>query len=397
MITLNGKNGTATVFADTIDPATTAQIIGIMNHPVSEGSSVKIMPDMHAGKDAVVGTTMTVSNRITPNFIGCDIGCGMYSVCLGQIQYNDDFLKRFDEVVHKVIPCGKNKRSTPHPYVDRLRLNELRMKGANVNGAVLSFSTLGGGNHYLELNIDKSNNVWLVIHSGSRHLGLEIADHYQKAAENEIKNNGREELIERLKAEGRTKDIASEIAKLPKISNHEAFLARGNGGFEDYLHDMKIAQEFASWNRKAMAQSILQELDMEFQVIAFETVHNYIDIDASIVRKGAVSAQKGERLLMPMNMQFGSLMCIGKGNPDWNFSAPHGAGRIMSRSKAKQAIQLEAFQDAMKGIYSTTINSSTLDEAPMAYKAPETIVEAIQDTVEVLDILKPIYNFKASE
>lgn len=396
MITLNGKNGSAKVFIDSLDNETISQVIGIMNHPVSEGSNVAIMSDCHAGKGCVVGTTMTIKDRLVPNIVGVDIGCGMFATCLGQIQHDNDFLKKFDKIVHEVIPCGKNKRTTPHHYAKNVRFNELRMKGAEVQGAILSTGTLGGGNHFIELNIDSSNNVWLVIHSGSRHLGLEIANYYQKAAENEIRSNGKQELIAKLKAEKRDKDIASEIAKLPKIGHDEAFLARGNSGFEDYLNDMAIAQEFASWNRKAMAQSILNELDM-VQTTAFETVHNYIDIASGIVRKGAVSAQKGEKLLIPMNMQYGSLLCIGKGNSDWNFSAPHGAGRTMSRSKAKLQIKLDEFQEAMKGVYSSTVNQSTLDEAPMAYKNPQDIIGAIGETVEVIDTLKPIYNFKASE
>jgi RNA-splicing ligase RtcB len=365
MIEISGKNGTAKVFIDHIDETTTSQLIAIMNHPVSEGSIVRIMPDCHAGKGCVVGTTMTLTDRIVPNIVGVDIGCGMYTVQMAP----DLDLKKLDDIIHESVPSGRNVHSTPTKEARQFShiFQKIKCPLANIDRDLCSIGSLGGGNHFIEVSKSKAGANHLVIHTGSRHLGLEVANYYQKAAGIE-----------------KQKDTA--------------YLTKGNGGYEDYLHDMDIVQQFAAENRMAIARLILKHFPSPvFDFNDFHTVHNYIDIGRGIVRKGAVSATFKERLLIPMNMHYGSLLCIGRGNADWNFSAPHGAGRLMSRSQAKKTICVDDYRAIMADVYSSTVNESTLDEAPFAYKSPDTIIEAIKDTVEVWDVLKPIYNFKSSE
>lgn len=413
MIELNGKYNTCKVFTDNIDNVTIGQLTALLNQESVEGNQIRIMPDTHAGKGSVIGTTMTLTNgKVIPNIVGVDIGCGMLAVKLKERRVD---LPKLDSIIRKYVPSGGEVHQNEKMFKTTLDAEQLRCygkPGARIREmlAYQSVGTLGGGNHFIELNSDKDNNLWLVIHTGSRHLGLEVCDYYQEEGYRVIKdrvNGGTkkakiEELITKLKSEGRHKDISKEVEKFNKnykeVNPSIPFeLAYVDGElFNDYIHDMKMVQSHASCNREEIARIILKEMKLH-EVDRFETIHNYIDTENMILRKGSVSAQAGERLLIPINMRDGSLICIGKGNPDWNYSAPHGAGRLMSRSEAKEQISMSDFKASMKGIYTTSVNKSTIDESPMAYKPMEEIIENIKDTVEIVDIIKPIYNFKAGE
>jgi len=407
MLELTGKYNTAKVFTDNVDSETISQVINLMNQPFVEGSSIRIMPDTHAGAGCVIGTTMTITDKVCPNLVGVDIGCGMLTMKLEEknIDLND-----LDRTIHERIPSGFSIRDTPHSFAGTFtdQLETLKIwKRVNQVRAILSVSSLGGGNHFIECNRDEEGRLYLVIHSGSRHLGVEIAKHYQNAAYNQINSdvailNDRTKevtsLAERLKAEGRQKEIEQEIRNLNgrfKTSVPKALAYASGDLLQDYLHDMVIAQKYAFWNRAAIADEIISGLGLHI-ADQFQTIHNYIDMDYKILRKGAVSAREGERLIIPINMRDGSLLCTGKGNPDWNYSAPHGAGRLMSRSKAKEILQMEDYEKSMQGIYSTSVNRNTLDEAPFAYKPMGDIIRNVQNTVTIEKIIKPIYNFKAA-
>ena len=398
MIILNGKYNYAKVFTEIIDEGAIAQIIELCNQPISENSSIRIMPDVHAGAGCTIGTTMTVSDKIVPNLVGVDIGCGMETIRLKEKHIE---VQKLDKLIYEKIPSGFEIRRKTHRYIEKIDLAKLYCyKYINPLRAELSIGTLGGGNHFIEADKGSDGSIYIVIHSGSRHLGVETAKYYQNEAYRRLNNSSEKEvneLIERLKAEGKEKQIQSEIKKLTstKHTSVPKHLAYCEGElFEQYIHDMKIVQQFASLNRQAMMDEIIK--GMGFHVTErFSTIHNYIDTDKMILRKGAVSAESGEKLLIPVNMRDGSLICTGKGNPDWNCSAPHGAGRLMSRSQAKESFTVSEFKKQMKGIYTTSVNQQTLDECPMAYKSIEDIVGNISDTVEINDIIKPIYNFKA--
>lgn len=398
MIILNGKYNYAKVFTEIIDEGAIAQIIELCNQPISENSSIRIMPDVHAGSGCTIGTTMTVSDKIVPNLVGVDIGCGMETIRLKEKHIE---VQKLDKLIYEKIPSGFEIRRKAHRYIEKIDLTKLYCyKYIDPLRAEMSIGTLGGGNHFIEADKGSDGSIYIVIHSGSRHLGVETAKYYQNEAYRRLNNSSEKEvneLIERLKAEGKEKQIQSEIKKLTstKHTNVPKHLAYCEGElFEQYVHDMKIVQQFASLNRQAMMDEIIK--GMGFHVTErFSTIHNYIDTDKMILRKGAVSAESGEKLLIPVNMRDGSLICTGKGNPDWNCSAPHGAGRLMSRSQAKESFTVSEFKKQMKGIYTTSVNQQTLDECPMAYKSIEDIVGNISDTVEINDIIKPIYNFKA--
>jgi len=396
MITLQGKYNTAKVFTDTAENETISQIINLLNQDFTAGSQIRIMPDTHAGAGCPIGTTMTIENKIVPNLVGVDIGCGMETVMLKDRRVE---LQALDKVIHGYIPAGFDIRGEAHKFADEIQLDKLHcLNKINYNRAVLSLGTLGGGNHFIELDKDGDGRLYLVVHSGSRHLGKQIAELYQQAAFDSLKQNSAEikELIDTLKKAGRQKDIEKEVKKM-KTPLIDKTLSYVEGELLDkYLHDMRIAQKYAVLNRKAITETIVRKMKLKVEG-SFTTVHNYIDMESKILRKGAVSAKKDERLLIPINMRDGSLICLGKGNPDWNFSAPHGAGRLMSRSTAKKSITLSQFKKSMEGIYSTTINKSTLDESAFAYKPMEEIIENIGDTVEIVSIIRPIYNFKAAE
>lgn len=397
---IEGKHNTAKVFTDIIEESAIQQIKLLCDQEFTKGSKIRIMPDVHTGAGCTIGTTMTIKDCIVPNLVGVDIGCGMEVV---KIKNSYIELEKLDKLIHSKIPAGFNIRKTPHKYADSIDLEKLRCKDeGKINLDRKSIGTLGGGNHFIEAGKDEAGQIYIVIHSGSRHLGNEVAKFYQDQAYKSLNKNTSadiERLIAEYKAAGRQKEIQSAIAALRAqvLTDIPKSLAYVSGQLmEDYLHDMELVQRFAYLNRKAMMEEIIKGMKLKIED-QFTTIHNYIDTTNMILRKGAVSAQKGEKLLIPINMRDGSLICIGKGNEDWNYSAPHGAGRLMSRNVAKNSFTVSEFKKEMKGIYTTTINKDTLDECPMAYKRMEDIVNNIQDTVEIVNRIKPIYNFKAAE
>lgn len=399
MIELQGKYATAKVFTDVVDNESISQVINLLNQPYIEGSRVRMMPDIHAGAGCTIGTTMTIKNKICPNLVGVDIGCGMETIRIKEAHIEP---QKLDKVIRAGIPSGFEIRKKEHRFAKDIDLSELCCaKKVNIDRAYSSIGTLGGGNHFIEANQDDDGNIYIVVHSGSRHLGLEIANFYQEAAYKALTSYSKEEIdakVEELKAAGRQKEIQSVLKQLKsKYSPIPKPLAYVDGElFEQYLHDMRIAQRFANLNRQAMMDTIVK--DMGFHVVEqFTTIHNYIDVDNMLLRKGAVSAQAGEKLLIPINMRDGSLICVGKGNEDWNCSAPHGAGRLMSRSAAKQTFTVSEFKKQMDGIYTTSVGRSTIDECPMAYKNMADIVDNIEPTVIIEATIKPIYNFKAGD
>ena len=389
---INGKYNNCKVFTNNIDNETISQIISLLNMPYMKGEIVRIMPDCHAGKGCVIGTTMTLNNQcVVPNLVGVDIGCGMFAL---KLEETDIDLKALDRNINEKVPSGFSVHEHPITTFDKLK--DIRCN-INIDNANRSLGSLGGGNHFIEVDKDKDGCLWLVIHTGSRHLGIEVCTHYQKAGKT---NNLKEEIeatILDLRNKGLEKEIESTIKeikeKTPVIPKELAYI--DGKLFDDYINDMKITQEYARLNRQIIAKIIIETMNLHI-VDSFDTIHNYIDTDNMILRKGSISAQKGERVIIPMNMRDGSLICIGKGNPDWNYSAPHGAGRIMSRGKAKDNISLEEFQSVMDGIYSSSVCEATIDEAPQVYKPMEEIISNIEDTVDIIDVIKPVYNFKAS-
>ena len=392
MIEVKGKYNTAKVFNDTVEPSAIRQIEHLLNQEFMSDSKIRIMPDVHAGSGCPIGTTMTVTDKVVPNLVGVDIGCGMETVILKDRRIE---LGQLDKAIHQYVPAGFEVRKDKHNMADEIDLSALRCaKHVDTKRAYLSIGTLGGGNHFIELGKDEDDLLYLVVHSGSRNIGKQVCDYYQNAAAEKLKDNGAAALIAELKKQGRESEI--ELNKRP-VRKFDRVLAFAQGELlDDYLHDMEIIQRYAVLNRKAMVKELEKRIKFK-SIDQFTTTHNYIDLDTMILRKGAISAQKGERVLIPMNMRDGSLICIGKGNEDWNFSAPHGAGRLMSRKAAKESFTLNQFKKAMDGVYSSTINASTLDEAPFAYKPMEEIIANIGATVEIVKTIKPIYNFKAAE
>lgn len=391
-ITLQGKYNTASVFTDNIDSETISQIIELCNQEFIKDSKIRIMPDCHAGKGCVVGTTMTLTDKVVPNLVGVDIGCGMYAVKLEEDSI--DF-KHLDDVINKFVPSGFSIHDKAvNDYKGLLEYT----CSIDIENARKSLGTLGGGNHFIEVDKDKDGVLWLVIHTGSRHLGMEVCNHYQKAGYTELSQNRSKikDVVAELKEQGRYTEIEDTIKKLkaeiPRIPEHLAYVE--DHLFDDYIHDMALTQAYAKLNRSTIARIIIDKMKLH-TVEQFDTIHNYIDIDNMILRKGSISAAKDEKVIIPMNMRDGSLICLGKGNPEWNYSAPHGAGRIMSRSQAKENVDFEEFKESMNGIYSTSVVESTIDESPMVYKPIEEIMENVRDTVEIIDVIKPIYNFKA--
>ena len=399
MLEIRGKFNTAKVFTDIIDEDSIRQVYELCNQSFTEGAKITMMPDVHAGAGCVIGTTMTITDRVVPNMVGVDIGCGMETV---RIKGRKLEVEQLDKLIKFNIPSGFDIREKQHRYAEKTRLEELCCaEQVNLDRAYRSLGTLGGGNHFIEA--DKGEDgIYIVIHSGSRHLGVEVAKFYQKRAIEELKHSGDADvrkLIDEMKSQGREKEIEAAVREhnsqaKKAVPDHLAYVY--GAAFDDYIHDMKIVQEFAMLNRKAMMDEIVRGMKLKVED-EFTTIHNYIDTEKMIVRKGSVSAQSGERLIIPINMRDGSLICVGKGNDDWNCSAPHGAGRLFSRSQAKQNFTVSEYKKQMSGIYSTTINQSTLDECPMAYKSMDDIVKNIGDTIEITEVIKPIYNFKAGE
>lgn len=398
MIELKGKYNEAKVFTDVVDEVSISQVLLLLNQEFASGSRIRLMPDIHAGAGCTIGTTMTVTDKVVPNLVGVDIGCGMETVLVKEKHME---LQKLDKLIYEKIPSGFNIREKTHRYFDEVNLEDLYCyKHINPDRAEKSLGTLGGGNHFIEANKDEEGKLYLVVHSGSRHLGLEVANYYQEEgyqALNGASKQDIETLIAELKEHGREREIQKSIAELKNVkrTNIPKQLAYVEGDlFKQYIHDMKIVQEYAMLNRKAMMDEIVKGMKLHI-VEQFTTIHNYIDTDSMVLRKGAVSARKGEKLLIPINMRDGSLICIGKGNEDWNQSAPHGAGRLMSRAAAKESFTVSEFKNQMSGIYTTSVNKDTLDECPMAYKGIKDIVDNIGDTAEIQKIIKPIYNFKA--
>lgn len=337
---------------------------------------------------------MTISDKVCPNLVGVDIGCGMMAV---RIAEKDVDLPKLDDVINTYVPAGFNVND--EPLGNFSHLNDL-VAPANISLAYCSIGSLGGGNHFIELDKDDDGNLWLVIHTGSRHLGLEVAKYYQELAYKQLKDldvgDKIKAVIADLKAKGREKEIEKTINALKMHEPHipKSLCYVSGQAFKDYIHDMEIVQKHAELNRKYIADTIIEKMGWHI-CEEFQTIHNYIDTKNLILRKGSVSARDGEKLIIPINMRDGSLICVGKGNPDWNYSAPHGAGRILSRSEAKDAVGIDEFRESMKGIYSSSVMESTIDESPMVYKPMEEIMENIKDTVDIVKVIKPVYNFKA--
>ena len=396
---IEGKYNTAKIFTEVVDEIAVSQIKTLCDSEIFSSSKIRVMPDVHAGASCTIGTTMTITDKIIPNMVGVDIGCGMECANLGKVEIN---LERLDNLIYECIPAGMEIRAVEHEFCAQIDLSKLRCyRNINEYRAKLSIGTLGGGNHFIEVDVDDEGNKYLVVHSGSRHLGTEVAEYYQKEAFRRLSGNSNkqiQELIAKLKEEGRQKEIQSTVNAMmaQKTDIPESMAYVENELFEDYVFDMKLVQYFAMLNRKAMVNEILSGLNLSVKE-QFCTIHNYLDTDNMIMRKGAVSAQKGEKLLIPINMRDGALVCIGKGNEDWNCSAPHGAGRLLSRGKARATLSVEEFVREMDGIYSTSVNRSTLDESPMAYKSIADIVDNIAPTVDIINRIRPIYNFKSSE
>lgn len=397
---VTGKYNTAKVFTDTVDEGAIAQIETLCNQDFTGGSKIRIMPDVHAGAGCTIGTTMTIADKVVPNLVGVDIGCGMETVCVSNKHIE---LQKLDKLIYEKIPSGFNIRSTPHRYNEEIDLTQLRcFSEIHYDRAQKSIGTLGGGNHFIEADQDDEGRIYVVIHSGSRYLGLEVAKYYQEEGYRQLNRSTRadmDELIARYKAEGREQEIQAALKELKNqvLTEVPFTLAYVTGSlFDDYIHDMKIVQQFAVLNRCAMMDELIKGMKLKVTE-QFTTIHNYIDTDAMVLRKGAVSAKSGEKLLIPINMRDGSLICIGKGNEDWNCSAPHGAGRLMSRTQAKSSFTVSEFKKQMKNIYTTSISKETLDECPMAYKNMDDIVANIEPTADILKVIQPIYNFKAGD
>lgn len=402
MLEIIGKKNKALCYAKVVEEEAIEQIRRMCDYDLAEGCTIRIMPDVHAGKGCTIGTTMTVHDKVCPNIVGVDLGCGMYTVKLADKEID---LAKIDEAAH-FIPSGMNVWEGRVEKFDLTRLQCYR-ELKDTKRLARSLGTLGGGNHFIEVEVSNDGTYYLVIHSGSRNLGKQVAELYQQLAIDlhmgkEELFKKREELITSYKAEGRRAEIQKALKALQRAFETQDLLVPQDlcwlyGKYLDnYLNDVEICQEFARRSREKMAEIIIERCGLT-PVGAFHTIHNYIDTDEMILRKGAIAAHEGETVLIPINMRDGSVIAIGKGNPDWNYSAPHGAGRIMSRKKAKETLTMADYQETMKGIYTTSVNEKTLDEAPMAYKSLEDIVSVIHETVDIIDIMKPVYNFKAAE
>ena len=422
------------IFTDDVEQEAVNQINELLDQEAFKDSKIRIMPDVHAGKGCVIGFTGNLGDKVIPNIVGVDIGCGMLCVELGNIDLD---LERLDKIIREYVPGGFEVHGERKYKFLELQDLKCYRELKDTKRLERSIGTLGGGNHFIEIDIDENNNKYLVIHTGSRNLGKQVAEYYQELA-NQLCNYNigeykekQQKLIKKYKEQGRKQEIQSALMELKEKykTDHKKIpkdLAYLEGQYrEDYLHDMKICQEFAKDNRLCIAKQILcnyfqlpyyegyksvrlrekamsacdwytQDM-IEKDFWYFETIHNYISFEDNIVRKGAISAKKGEMVLIPMNMRDGCIIGVGKGNDDWNQSAPHGAGRIMSRMKAKETFNLDEYKESMKDIYTTSVNEDTIDEAPFVYKPMQEIIDNIGDTVDIIKIIKPIYNFKASD
>lgn len=402
-IEIKGKVNTALCYAKVVEDEAIEQIRRMCDYPMTEGSKIRIMPDVHAGKGCTIGTTMTITDKAVPNVVGVDIGCGMYTVNLGKQKID---LEKLDMAAF-TIPCG---REVWEGRIEKFDLTELRCyRQLNATKRLeRSLGTLGGGNHFIEVDRAGDGTQYLIIHSGSRNLGKQVAEIYQTLAVDLDKGIGeyleaREELIKTYKEQGRRKEIQAALKELYNKKYHEGPMTMPedlcylSGRYlEDYLHDVAICQRFAKRNREKMAEILLEKTGLVAGE-SFHTIHNYIDTEEMILRKGSIAAHKGEKVLIPINMRDGSVLAIGKGNPEWNYSAPHGAGRLMSRTAAKNNLSMDEYKEAMKGIYTSSVCEATIDEAPMAYKSLDDIIDVIKESVDIIDVMKPIYNFKAAD
>ena len=406
MLEIQGTFATAKVFAKTVDETALAQIELLCCQEFTKGAKIRIMPDVHAGKGCTIGFTADLGEMVIPNIVGVDIGCGMLCVKLGKVEIDFEV---FDQVVRQYIPCGRETQEGRLVHYPQLQQMHCYRNLKQTKRIERSLGSLGCGNHFIELDKDEEGCVYLVIHTGSRNLGKQVAELYQALAYDIARGadhlfEKQQQLIEEYKAAGRRGEIQAALVQMKKEFKHKESavpkdLCYLTGEYrKKYLEDMAVCQAFATLNRELIAGLILTNYfskslaDFEH----FETIHNYIDLENNIVRKGAVSARKGEMLLIPINMRDGSLICIGKGNEDWNCSAPHGAGRLLSRTEAEKTLSMEAYQAAMEGIFTTCVNERTLDESPMAYKDASEIVEGIAPTADIVKAIKPIYNFKAN-
>ena len=404
METITGTFSTARVFSETAEQYALAQVKAICDNEVSANSRICVMPDVHPGKVAPIGLTMTIGKRILPYLVGIDIGCGMTTARISKHRGLE--FKKLDTVIRERVPSGFEMQKSPHRFSDDFDFSRLEcVAHVYKEKAALSLGTLGGGNHFIEIDRTDDGNNYLIIHTGSRNLGKQVAELYQALAVDLAK--GKEELfkeqeriITEYKAAGRRKEIQATLIELRKnfaTKNPDipADLCHVYGKyFQEYLHDLAYCQEFARKNRETMAKILLQRTGITGGK-GFHTIHNYIDVEEKILRKGAIAAHKGEVVLIPINMRDGSVLAVGKGNADWNFSAPHGAGRLLSRTQAKEQLNLDEFQKTMSDVYTTSVNEFTLDESPMAYKSLDDIIDVIDDTVDIIDVMKPVYNFKA--
>ena len=399
-IEIKGKVNTAVCYAKVVEDEAIEQIRRMCDYPMTAGSKIRIMPDVHSGKGCTIGTTMTITDKVVPNVVGVDIGCGMYTVNLGKGEID---LEKVDEAAH-FIPSGKNVWEGKKEKFDLTDLKCYR-ELKDTKRLARSLGTLGGGNHFIEIDVASDGTKYLVIHSGSRNLGKQVAEHYQRLAVNLSRGyddylERRDEIIRTYKEQGRKSEIEAALKQLKwEVFEGESAMPEDlcyvyGKHLEDYLYDVVICQAFAKRSRELMAEILCERAGLTAGE-SFHTIHNYIDTEEMILRKGAIAAHKGEKILIPINMRDGSVIALGKGNPEWNYSAPHGAGRLMSRTKAKETISMEEYKEAMKGIYTTSVNEYTLDEAPMAYKSLTDIIDVIEESVDVVEVIKPIYNFKA--
>lgn len=397
MIYVKGKKTKAKIFTNSPQHTAIDQIEELCDQEFMEDLKVRIMPDYHAGKGCVIGTTIEIKDKVVPNLVGVDIGCGITTM---KIKNKEVDYSKLDNVIRKYIPGGKNVHEDIHisRHVPRAESHNFKAHVLSDVWTNKSLGTLGGGNHFIELSVDEEKNCYLTVHTGSRYVGAKISRYYQNQAVKSMKNIDVKLTIDKLKAEGRHTEIERIVQEVKKNQTKiPKDLAYVEGKlFTDYLHDIKLTQEYAVENRKYICETIVDKMGWVVED-SFDTIHNYIDTDTMILRKGAVSAEKGERLVIPINMRDGSIIGIGKGNEDWNYSSPHGAGRLLSRRKAKDQLDMEEFKETMKGVWSTSVGYSTLDEAPNAYKSMQEIVDMIGDTVEIVKIIKPVYNFKATE
>lgn len=401
---INGKYNSAKVFTNVFEETAEAQIQTLCNQEFVKDSIICIMPDVHAGAGCTIGTTMTIKDKIVPNLVGVDISCG---VTVAELSTGYLDLQVADDVIRSNIPAGMNIRDIPLKQADTIPLNNLKCAShVNLDRAKKSIGTLGGGNHFCEVDKDDDGKYYLVVHTGSRNLGKQVAEYYQNEAWKQLTskaNNTLKNLIDTLKADGKESEISDAIknAKRDMVDIPKQLAYAEGELFDDYIHDMRILQEYATLNRNMIVSEILEgyaKIKSKIDVVdMFTTTHNYIDTENMILRKGAVSAQKGEKLIIPINMRDGSLICIGKGNPEWNYSAPHGAGRLFSRGATKKRFSLDDYKKSMDGIYTTSVSEETLDECPMAYKKMSDIVDNIRETVNIIKTIKPVYNFKAGE